>query len=60
MPQHTHGGCGAALVNTPIKHKRWVNIYPSTVHATREEADSGAARNRIACIEVEFEEGEGF
>ena len=48
----------------PVRHKRWVNIYhtPSgyAPYLTREEADKKAAPTRIACIKIEFEEGEGL
>lgn len=47
------------LVNVPEKHVRWVNIYPSA-QETREGADAQAHTDRIACIRVEFEEGEGL
>lgn len=43
----------------PQKLKRWVNVYSDT-HATREDADRGADGDRIACIEIEFEEGDGL
>ena len=56
------------LINVPQKHKRWLNIYSGTnwpflgTHfATRAEADQEAYPNtRIACIEIEFTEGEGL
>ena len=48
----------------PVRHKRWVNIYhnPSAYcpYLTKEAADKKAAPTRIACIEIEFEEGEGL
>lgn len=52
------------LVNTPQKLTRWLNIYPDGryvhFHETRQEADESANNKRIACIKVEFEEGEGL
>lgn len=48
------------LVPVPKKHKVWVNIYPTTGNATREQADHYATPSRIACIPVEFTEGEGL
>ena len=59
------------LVNTPQKHVLWLNCYSGTGgtvrhadwHDSREDADHwGAAscNRRIACIKVEFEEGEGL
>lgn len=50
----------------PQKLKRWMNVYEhglSCFH-TRAEADfhakHGSALTRIACIEIEFEDGEGL
>lgn len=49
-----------------VKQKGWVNIYPlplshdrfaaecSYLYKTREQADAGAKKGRIACVEVEF------
>lgn len=52
------------LVNVPEKHVRWVNAYASgsasVGYRTREDADLYAGRQRIACIRIEFEEGEGL
>ena len=52
------------LVNVPEKHKFWANIYSrdtvATLHETRSEADNDSAYSRIACIRIEFEEGEGL
>jgi hypothetical protein len=55
------------LFDIPVKHTRWVNVYPSgvfysitTSFPTKEAADSYAAKHRVACIEVTFEEGEGL
>ena len=56
----------------PVRKKGWINIYKhssyenaSTVHPTKKAADEMAACNslslkRTACIEVEFEEGQGL
>jgi hypothetical protein len=55
--------------NVPEKHKGWINIYPSecayvgvllAMYNTREGADAGAMPQRIACIQVEYTEGEGL
>lgn len=51
------------LVNVPQKNVRYLNIYPAEMdvirtHATKELADSVAAIGRIACVRVEFEEGQ--
>lgn len=60
---------GYQLVNVPVKHKRWINIYKDTkgdpylsTHSssTKGEADANAGLYRIACIEIEFEEGQGL
>jgi hypothetical protein len=55
------------LFDVPVKNTRWVNVYPSgvfysinTSFPTKEAADSYAAKHRVACIEVTFEEGEGL
>lgn len=51
------------LINVPVTHKRWINIYPylSAAFKSRKEADEAAINlDRIACIFVEFKEGEGL
>lgn len=61
----------ASLINVPEKpkkHKVWVNIYPISTYIyrtvycypSRESADKNHDVDRIACVEVEFEEGEGL
>lgn len=48
------------------KRKMWVNVYRPFVesvgnaYASKELADKWAGAGRIACIEVEFEPGEGL
>jgi hypothetical protein len=45
----------------PMTHVRWVNIYQETgSYATRWDADTFAASSRIACLRIEFTEGEGL
>ena len=48
----------------PVKQKRWINIYPESnsksVYSTKDKADKLAVNLRIACIEVEFVEGQGL
>lgn len=50
----------------PQKQKRWVNVYPSDIVAyentylTKAQATKEAGDDRIACIEIDFEEGEGL
>lgn len=56
------------VTNVPQKHVRWVNWYGvdpcGVAHRSREAADEAAKKatgsTRIACIRVEFEEGEGL
>lgn len=54
------------LVNVPEKHVRWASIYmwqggmSVWLNRTREDADENAKDGRIACIRIEFEEGEGL
>lgn len=58
------------IINVPQKHVRWQNVYEypfgpraSGFFATREAAnaaDEEAHLSRIACIRIEFEEGEGL
>ena len=53
----------ANLRNVPQRGECWVNIYPDGIpraHRTRELADKYAGPNRIACVRVEYEEGEGL
>jgi len=54
------------LINIPAKRTGWVNVYRtggekyiacvSNAYATRAKADQSAAFNRIACVEIEWEE----
>lgn len=51
------------LENVPERGECWVNIYPDDIpnaHPTRERADRHARHGRIACVRVEYEEGEGL
>lgn len=52
------------LFMAPVKHQVWLNIYPNSKstgsHATREDADRIAASSRIACVCIEYEDGEGL
>lgn len=61
--------CGTSPIRTldlvEVKPKRvmWFNVYHGgEVHAhdSREDADGGSGDNRIACLKIEFEEGEGL
>lgn len=51
------------LINIPEKREMWVNVYESgglVPHDSKEAADMSAIGNRIACIRVEYEVGEGL
>lgn len=52
------------LVNIPEKKTIYVNIRPNgqddTTHFSRYDADARATPDRVACVRVEYEEGEGL
>lgn len=52
------------LVNIPVEHEGWVNVYSGgafgVIHETKEQADKKSDRHRIACIHIKFKEGEGL
>lgn len=54
------------LINVPERHVRWVNVYRRgpieelSAYSTRKYADGFSGRERIACIRVEFTDGEGL
>jgi hypothetical protein len=49
------------LIEVKPRIKGWVNVYFSSVNKTKQEADNWLSSSpRIACIPVEFEEGEGL
>lgn len=51
------------LINIPQKHVRWVNVYATradAVHKSKDLADAYCSHDRIACIRIEFQEGEGL
>lgn len=55
------------LINAPVTHKRFVNfskdkrgVFVGGDYATRREADDWGSPERIACIEIEFKEGDGL
>ena len=55
--------CSADLIEVKPKHVRWVNVYSHgdwSDYEDRESADRFATSTRIACIRIEFEEGEGL
>ena len=63
---HVHSGAAPNnldLINAPERHVRWVNVYSAggcTGHKTRHDADTWNDSGRIACVRLEFEEGEGL
>lgn len=59
------------IINAPVPKRKftfWVNVYPETInkqwsialHNDKKYADMMAGVQRIACIKIEFEEGEGL
>jgi hypothetical protein len=51
------------LINVPEKRTVWVNIYEdgyTSRYPTRELADIGACRARIACVPLTYTVGEGL
>ena len=56
------------LINVPVKHEAWINIYHNEhggcpwvcTYQTKEEADYKAAPERIACVRIEYEIGDGL
>lgn len=54
------------LINIPEKHVRWINFYNnapcSLPYLSKEAANRGCGDliNRIACVRIEFTEGEGL
>lgn len=51
------------LVNVPEKRKVWLNLYElgsAFCYPSKDIADEQAGKDRIACVEVEYTEGEGL
>lgn len=51
------------LVEVKLKRVLWLNVYPKDevhAHESREDADGCSGNRRIACLKIEFEEGEGL
>lgn len=48
------------LINVPEKHVRYINFYSGGIgaHEDRKAADKVATASRIACIRIEFEDGQ--
>lgn len=65
--ENGNGICGIPVLSMkpepPKKRVFWVNVYPDCIGGMQENksiADGNAQMNRIACVRVEFEEGEGL
>lgn len=60
--EEEHGNNGLDnLINIPETHVRYFNVYEDSIsppHFTRSGADDGYSKGRIACIRVEFKEGQ--
>jgi len=52
--------CSSDLIPRPVKRKGWVNVYPDMLRMCKEDADYHRSHDAIACIEVEFCEGDGL
>lgn len=49
------------LINIPEKRVVWFNVYNDKFgHETKEDADTNCSSDRIACVRVEYEVGEGL
>lgn len=56
------------LINIPKQHTGWVNVYVGGVstgwhvmpYGTKEDADAATLPGRVACLYLEFTEGEGL
>lgn len=50
------------LIEVKHKHVWWVNMYSNQAvgYFSKEKADLMASASRLACIRIEFEEGEGL
>ena len=57
------------IINVPKKREMWMNVYPIRYenqqpevyfHPTKEDADRTAGNDRVACIRIEYAEGEGL
>src|SRR3990167_4901835 len=73
---HSDGAVHSQGIESPddlieVKEKRvlWINIYKSKIgpneilsfsYSTKNDADESASTNRIACVKVEYENGDGL
>lgn len=64
MKWYNENGLMVPCGDGPQTHVRWMNVYPcmeyGTLHMTEKEADQAATGIRIACIRIEYEDGEGL
>lgn len=60
---------GLNLINIPVKHTVWLNVYKdgfdgnyALLHQSKVKADraSGGSLSRLACVKIEYVEGEGL
>lgn len=54
-------GGGYSLINVPEKHVRYLNCYhglAACAYTDKKTADEWADQGRIACIRIEFEDGQ--
>lgn len=65
---HSDMPASTDLINVPQKYKVWANCYRSSnlhgatlrTHSSRESADVYKGHGRVACIQIEFAEGQGL
>jgi hypothetical protein len=62
-----YGDCKAEsqldLIEVKEKHEGWINVYKDGVcgsYPNKNMADQDRGTSRIACIKIEYEEGEGL
>ena len=51
------------LINAPETHVYWMNIYQDrscNLYPTKEDANTCESEARIACIKIEWEDGDGL
>jgi len=63
-----YGSSGLRISEEPTRGVFWINIYQkdypkdrfSAGHLTREEADRHSRSSRLACVKIEWAEGQGL
>ena len=59
--RYTPSDCdyGLFMATKKVKREGWINVYSrrpnDAMHPSKEKADIGAARGRIACVYIEYE-----